>query len=199
MNCITRLFKEDIHKDVKIDTTKTTSSSVTFKHALEIVFEYEGIYSNDRHDSGGKTKFGIIEKEARRNGYEGKMIDMPKSLAEKIYKVKYWDALNLDNVSAHSPEIAIECFECGVNMGIGISGRFLQRSLNALNRWSVIKDLKVDGKVGLLTVSKLGSYIGDYSRILKMQNSLQGARYIKLSENNNKLRKFMRGWFKRVY
>lgn len=197
MKCIKKFFRKEIYEDVAVDTTIETTITNSFKTALDVVFEYEGIYSNDRYDSGGKTKFGIIEKEARRNGYHGKMKDMPKSFAEKIYKAKYWDALNLENIASIDYKVAVECFECGVNMGIRTSGKFLQRSLNAINDG---KDLDIDGKLGSRTISKMQRLSQPrLESLVKMQNSLQGARYIALSENNSKLRKFMRGWFKRVY
>ena len=61
-----------------------------FDKAFEYILLVEGGYSNDKHDKGGKTTYGIIESEARKYGYKGEMKKMPKEIAEDIYKKKYW-------------------------------------------------------------------------------------------------------------
>src|SRR6056297_511042 len=48
-----------------------------FNHIVDL----EGAYSNHSADTGGKTKFGITEATARRNGYEGDMRELPKDKA----------------------------------------------------------------------------------------------------------------------
>jgi len=59
------------------------------KDRFDKIFDYllkvEGGYSNDKYDIGGKTKYGIIEVEARKYGYKGHMRDMPLSIARDIY------------------------------------------------------------------------------------------------------------------
>lgn len=163
----------------------------------------EGGYSNDENDSGGETMYGITVKEARANGYTGPMRDMPRSLAETIYAVKYWDALRLDDIQALSGPIAAELADTGVNCGVGTAAIFLQRSLNALNKQGTLyPDLKVDGGIGPATIAALTAYLkarahdGGETVLLRALNSLQGARYIELAERREKDEDFVFGWLK---
>lgn len=176
--------------------------NTVFKKALKKTLEFEGVYSDHKYDSGGKTKFGIIEKEARRHGYKGSMKEMPLSFAEKIYKSDYWDKLKLDQVAEKYPDIAIELFDTAVNMGVGTSAKFLQKALNLMNRngksWS---DISVDGVIGNATMRALTNIISelDKNTLLKLLNALQGARYIAIMEKRESQEVFCRGWLKRIF
>ena len=64
---------------------------MSFHRALTAVLDLEGDYSDDARDPGGRTRYGITEAVAREQGYQGDMQDLPKSLAESIYKTHYWD------------------------------------------------------------------------------------------------------------
>jgi lysozyme family protein len=80
----------------------------------------------------------------------GTMRDMPLTEARRIYKVAFWDFMELDAIGALSPKVAAELFECGVNNGPAIAGMFLQRALNKLNNGGKFyPDLKdTDGVIG---------------------------------------------------
>ncbi|MFP3339580.1 glycosyl hydrolase 108 family protein, partial [Micrococcus sp. SIMBA_131] len=84
-------------------------------------------------DKGGPTMYGITEKVARLHNFGGKMQHMPKTLAVAIYKDQYWSGPNFDRVATLNQHLAEEMLDTGVNMGIGVAGKFLQRALNALN------------------------------------------------------------------
>lgn len=171
----------------------------TLHKALSIVFEHEGFYADNPNDPGGETAWGITKKVARSFGYNKPMILMPKELAEQIYREKYWDAMKLQEVTNICPEVAIECLECGVNMGCSIAIRFLQQALNSLNKGKG-RNLTADGKIGNNTFKALRALPPkDHLLLVKMQNVLQGARYIQITQNNRKLKTFVRGWFKRVF
>lgn len=170
----------------------------TFHKALKVIFEHEGFYSDDPDDRGGETIWGITKRVARSYGYKKQMILMPREIAEQIYRERYWDAMDLESVTNINPEIAIEMMECGVNMGCSIAISFLQKSLNALNRGKG-RNLATDGVIGKNTLKVLrGLPDKDFSTVVKMQNALQGSRYITLAQRNKSLKKFVRGWFKRV-
>lgn len=62
--------------------------------------DIEGDYSDHPNDPGGKTRYGITEKVARRHGYFGPMRDLPKQLAADIAKSEYWDAMRCDELPA---------------------------------------------------------------------------------------------------
>ena len=170
---------------------------------IDKIIEVEGGYVNDPKDSGGETNFGITKKVAREYGYKGEMIDLPRSVAFKIYKKLYWDSMRLDEVQRIAGEhVAKELADTGVNMGVGRAGKYLQRSLNVLNNSEKsYKDLKVDGIVGNKTLSALKVFMERRGRdgalvLYTMLNSLQGAFYITLAERREKDEKFIYGWFK---
>lgn len=173
---------------------------MSFDAAFQRVVGVEGDFSDDPADSGGATRFGITEEVARANGYTGPMKSLPFSTAKAIYRSQYWDALRLESVSLVAPEIAEELFDTAVNCGIGVAGRFLQRSLNVLNAGGTkFADLNVDGVVGPVTVARLKSYLDWRKRegetvMLTALNSLQGERYIALAEARPKDERFVYGW-----
>lgn len=167
---------------------------------IEALLQREGGYVNDPNDLGGETNWGITLEVARNYGYLGAMSAMPRSVATSIYREIYWYAPKFDQVFDISSRVAEELFDTGVNMGVGIAGQFLQRSLNALNdQGKHYADLVVDGQIGPGTLKALRSYfkIRPYhgeSVLLKALNCLQGARYIELCEKREKNEAFLFGW-----
>jgi lysozyme family protein len=172
-----------------------------FERALKHTLGIEGDYVNDPRDSGGATRYGITEAKARAWGYTGPMSQLPLDLAKRIYRADFWDIIRLDQVAALSPALALEMFDTGVNCGIGIPVRFLQQSLNALNREGVdYPDLAVDGVIGQNTLAALGIFLRrrgeNGSRVIvEMLNCLQGHYYIDLVERRPKDEAFIFGWF----
>ena len=104
-----------------------------FEKFFDDLLVAEGGYSNNPNDSGGKTRFGITEKVARANGYEGHMKELPVALAKEIYKAKYWDVLLLDDIRDDCPTLCLKLADIGVNLGIKQAAFFLQRLLNVMN------------------------------------------------------------------
>jgi lysozyme family protein len=171
-----------------------------FDSAFEKVVAVEGDYSNNATDHGGATKYGITERVARANGYDGQMQELPYSTAKAIYKRQYWDVLRLDDIAKLSFLIACELFDTSVNMGVGTAGTFLQRALNVLNRRGKdYADLKVDGVVGPVSVDDLRAFLmkrGAQGEVVMLRalNCLQGARYIEIAERDETQEDFEFGW-----
>lgn len=170
------------------------------KQIIDEIIAREGGYSNDPSDSGGETMFGITIDVARANGYNGKMRDMPRSVAFNIYAAEYWDKLNLDQIEARSATIAEELADTAVNLGPGQAAEFLQRSLNALNNGGTLyPDMKVDRSIGPTTLKAFDAFLKNRAPngatiMLRALNSLQGAFYISLAERRQKDEKFLAGW-----
>ena len=165
------------------------------------IIRVEGGYVNDPNDSGGETNFGITERVARENGYDGPMVELPYQFAFEIYQKKYWDVLRLDDVENISVSLAAELADTSINMGASRAATFLQRSLNVLNRQGVdYPDVEVDGRVGDATIGALRAF---YRRrgtkgivvLQNMLNSLQGAFYVVLAETRVKDEDYVYGWF----
>lgn len=171
------------------------------KRIINGIIKVEGGYSNDLVDSGGETNYGITVAVARAYGYRGAMKDLPVEIAFEIYSREYWDVLRLSEIEKLSPKIAEEMADTGVNMGVARAAEFLQRSLNVLNDGQkYYPDIRVDAKVGPLTVATLKKYLdkrGTHGEIVmhRMLNSLQGAYYVTLAERRQKDERFVFGWF----
>lgn len=173
----------------------------TFTVALVKTLKYEGVYSDDSNDHGGKTKWGITEIVARNYGYQGKMSNLSLGFASEIYRKNYWNKNNLDQIAKYNVDIAIKLFDIGVNMGVGTAGLFLQRSINSLSRnQSLFSHLRTDGIIGSQTINIIKKLhtINNKEVILKMINTFQAMKYIEICEGNTTQEKFIRGWFNRV-
>jgi lysozyme family protein len=171
-----------------------------FNTAYDTVLGKEAGYSNDPRDSGGATKYGITEAVARAFGFFLPMNMLTLEKAKAIYRAKYWDALQLDEVARLAPVVAGELFDTAVNLGTGQAGTFLQRALNVLNKEaSWYPDVLADGRIGPMTLAALREYMGrraDEGQIVLMRalNALQGAFYVELAERRGKDEAFVYGW-----
>ena len=113
-----------------------------FNKAFDKTSMHEGGYVYDPDDAGGETYRGISRKyNPQWIGWE--TIDKTRPnipnneldpLVRQFYKVGYWDINKLDNFPQ---SVANEMFDTGVNMGTGRAAKFLQKSLNYLNKLSL--------------------------------------------------------------
>lgn len=171
------------------------------KEIIGKIIQVEGGYVDDPDDSGGETNFGITVEVARENGYAGPMIDMDLGVAVSIYEALYWDKLELDVIHHQAPAIAEELMDTGVNMGTARAAKFLQRSLNVLNKKGAsYPDITVDGGIGQQTIQCFNSCLDirgprGATVLLRMLNALQGAFYVELAERRERDEKFIFGWF----
>jgi len=171
---------------------------------IDELIEREGgsKYTNDPNDSGGPTRWGVTEFVYRANGYFGPVENAPREVAVGIYEKRYWFDLNLHQIDALSPAIAEELLDTGVNMGTSWPGRFLQSALNAFNQGGKLwPDMKVDGRIGPLTLAALRAYLAHRGAtvgrtvMLRALNAQQGARYLLITEADQKNEDYTFGWF----
>jgi len=162
-----------------------------FKDTISYTLKNEGKYSNHSADRGGETKFGITKRVAQDFGYSADMQDLTIEMAKEIYRFNYWNPLKLDGIN--SQEVANELFDTGVNMGVRIAGKFLQKSINLLSN----AKLKVDGKIGPKTLSYLKK-ISNEKILLKCLNGLQFERYKRIIFLHPSQKVFFKGWLKRI-
>ncbi len=91
-----------------------------YNDCLTRLLKDEGGYSNTPGDDGGPTNFGITlvdyQKYINKNGTAENVKHMSVDQAKAIYKSKYWDALNCDNLSGG---VDYTVFDYGVNSGLG--------------------------------------------------------------------------------
>jgi lysozyme family protein len=157
-----------------------------FDNAFHRLMIYEGGYSNDPDDHGGETKYGISKTQYP----DVDIRNLTIAQAKGIYRLDYWDKLNLDSVS--DMMIAGEIFEQAVNFGPATAVKNLQDALNFLGA-----QLYIDGKLGPLTLAALNNYI-DQRALQKALNGVQFEYYRKIVAMNPGQKKFARGWLRRV-
>jgi lysozyme family protein len=165
----------------------------------------EAGYSNHPSDAGGETMYGITARVARAHGYTGPMLDLPYPLALTIAKTEFWDTLRLDEIHALSPAIAGKLFDINLNMWYGAAAKFLQRSLNALNRQGKdYPDLVVDGRIGTKSVDAIKALLrvrgpAGKAVLYASLEAMQIADWHRQTEDNVLKEDFYFGWvWKRV-
>jgi lysozyme family protein len=113
----------------------------SYATSLDRLLKDEGGYTDHPSDPGGPTNFGITLADARRywkgNATAADVRAMPQSVARKIYRERYWNALRCDELPAG---VDYAVFDYGVNSGVGRAGKVLRRVLNLSDRTSVVSD-----------------------------------------------------------
>ena len=160
-----------------------------FEKIFDYLLKVEGGYSDDKNDKGGKTKYGIIEEEARDFGYKGNMQDLTKDFAKNIYLKKYYLGNKLDKVV--NDKVALSICDWAVNSGRN-GTKNVQVALNQING----SDLVVDGIIGNKTLEALNSV--DSEKFLEVYHNLQRIYYKKKVEADNTQKRFFDGWINRV-
>lgn len=153
-----------------------------FKIALKRVLKHEGGYVNDPKDKGGETNYGITIGTARQFGYTGSMRNIPMSVVENIYKARFWDALNCDELAEkYGFAFAFQLFDAGVNHGVGNAKRMLQRAVGVVD----------DGLIGKVTRQAIDD---NAEHLTDLFNAERIHFYTKISSFNH----FGRGWMRRM-
>ena len=159
-----------------------------FQKIFDYLLKVEGGYSNDKHDKGGETTWGIIESEARKHGYKGDMRDFPKEMAKDIYKKDYYLKNRLNEVK--DDRVALSICDFIVNSGTW-GAKKAQYTLNLLGF-----NLTVDGKIGNKTIEALNKVNPD--EFLKVYHELQRKFYRSIVAARPTQKAFLKGWLNRV-
>lgn len=106
-----------------------------FNQAADRVLKLEGGMTTD---TGGRTIYGISEKanpDAWENG--------PPTLdeARQIYKSRYWDAINADNLPG---SMRLEAFDAAVNQGVGWTKQALAQADNDPEKFMQLREQKYE-------------------------------------------------------
>ena len=177
----------------------------------------EGGYTNDPDDAGGETYKGIsrvynpswsgwftIDCMKNTLAFPDNLDDVTPETerlnanVKEFYKMSYFDPYRGDDMPYG---LALEMFDTAVNMGVGRVVKYLQISLNVLNRnESLYPDQVEDGMYGNNSHSCLQTYLehDTVELIVKVINILQGNHYIEYMKKSPSQEKYARGWFKRV-
>lgn len=152
---------------------------MNFATAFEKLLKHEGGFSDHPADPGGKTRYGVTEAVAREVGYRGNMRELPLDLAQRIYKERYWDAVQAENLPA---DLRYIVFDAAVNSGIIQAAKWLQRACGA----------KDDGIIGPQTIRAANSLSTDG---IKRKMLAQRLRFMATLAN---WPAFSRGWANRI-
>ena len=159
-----------------------------FQKIFAYLLKVEGGYSNDKYDSGGKTKYGIIEIEARKYGYKGDMRDLDIPFARSIYDKKYYRGNRLNEIN--DDRISLSICDWIVNSG-SWGAKKAQYALNLLGN-----NLTIDGKIGNKTIEALNNVNSD--KFLEVYHDLQRKFYRSIVAAKPTQRVFLKGWLNRV-
>lgn len=163
-------------------------SDKRFDKEYERVLGLEGNYSNDPDDPGGETKYGISKKAHPELDIKNLTLDD----AKKIYYLEYWAKINLGAVANDS--IAGEMFDTGVNCGVSEAVVIAQKAINFLGG-----SVDVDGKMGPMTLNAINTWgTKDPEAFFKVLNGFQFIHYVEIIEKKSVLKKYARGWMKRI-
>lgn len=104
----------------------------SYDFAIRQVLLHEGGYTNEASDPGGPTNWGITIYDARAywkpEATAADVRAMPLDVAKTIYKEKYWDAVEGDDLPAGVDYVV---FDYGVNSGVSRAAKVLQRAVGA--------------------------------------------------------------------
>jgi len=156
----------------------------------------EGLLSNDPDDAGGATIFGISKVFWRKDYKIVKALwDAGKYMEALEYAVDFYYRNFYTTYLERIPiDTAYRTFDFGINAGLKKSVKFLQRTVNQINKIEKSYGAKiyVDGVFGMQTVNAIN----------KVPSSLLLYNYKKRLEEYYRTRKkfwkFGKGWLKRL-
>ncbi len=152
---------------------------MNFDVAFHRLLGHEGGYSDHPDDPGGATMWGVTERVARAQGYQGAMRDLPIDTAKAIYRALYWDAIRADDLP---PALRYAVFDAAVNSGTQQSVRWLQAAVGA----------DVDGMVGPQTMMMARAAAPDFA--LRRMLGLR----LRFMAGLGNWPSFSRGWARRI-
>lgn len=183
-----------------------------FDKAYKRLLKYEGVYSNHPKDKGGETFKGISRTyfpswsgwhivDYFKDKYPNTFIERLNTheninyLVKSHYKKIFWNSFSCDSIN--DQKVANELFESSINIGVTRTTKFLQKSLNLLNRdQSLYEDIAEDGLFGKNTKKAMDACLSnrkDRRYLFNLLNIFQGCRYVDIGNET-----FIRGWINRI-
>jgi len=157
----------------------------SFAHVLGV----EGDYSNNPFDSGGPTKYGITQDTLSsyrgKPCYEADVKNLSLNEAKMIYRARYWNTLNLDDINNN--DLATVIFEQAVNRGAVTAAKQIQN----------LCGVKEDGMIGPKSIESINLKppLGlAFKFICASQES-----YCRIVQKNPTQAVFITGWIKRTH
>ena len=152
---------------------------MNFERAFEKLLGHEGDFVDHPKDPGGATRYGITQRVARANGYEGDMRNFPLSEAKRIARKDYWDAVRADEMP---DAVRFDLFDAAYNSHPTQATKWLQRAAGAVD----------DGIIGPKTL--LAVRMADPHRLAARFNSHR----LRFLTDLKTWPTFGRGWARRI-
>jgi lysozyme family protein len=170
-----------------------------FEQVLTFSLRWEGGFSEDPADRGGRTMKGVTEGVFHAwladQGLPLRPVrDITDAEVHAIYRTNYW----LSARCADIPPPADLCqFDAAVNHGPGGAARLLQRAINrCFQDMNVQTQLKEDGSVGPVTLREVKRI--DADRLAAAYLAERRALYQRIVEKKPDQQHFLKGWLNRV-
>jgi lysozyme family protein len=136
-------------------------------------------YTNDPHDRGGETKYGV----AKSANPDINIAALDWDGAKDIYYNRYWLKAKCDEMP---PRVAVLHFDSAVNHGVGRAAKFLQASVGAL----------ADGTIGPATIQLANKQdeIVTCNTICNFREQF----YKTIAERDPTQARYLNGWLRRI-
>jgi lysozyme family protein len=176
--------------------------SKQFDMAFDRTLKFEGGYSDDPDDRGGKTKYGITETTWREFGGQIPVSMITLNEAKLVYEKLFWERGGVDRLAAGGvpQDLLNEMFDSCVNHGVKRGVKMLQEAYNLVRVDGPA--LKSDGVLGDVTFGAVCGFCGvgrHYcDALLAAIRCSRGKLYASLSQGDELQRKFIRGWMRRL-
>lgn len=166
-----------------------------FENVIKDLLEAEGGYVDNPNDTGGATNWGItigaLSDWRGRKVTKAEVKALTIEEAKAIYKKKYWDIINLDQVN--NLLLADLVFDQSVNRGPVTAAKNLQESYNNISS----SKLTVDGKIGPKTIEAVNN--ADQVKLCVVFFKDAQLDYATIVARNTSQAVFIRGWINRTH
>lgn len=158
-----------------------------FDEAIRTTLAHEGggRHTNDPHDRGGETKYGI----SRRAYPNLDIANLSEQQARDIYRRDYWERVGGDRI--HSQAVASLLLDAAVNMGVRTASRLAQVALAVT---------PADGIIGTATLTAINARCqGDGEGLFVARYTiLRIARHADICNRDRGQARFLLGWVNRA-
>lgn len=146
-----------------------------FDRAVALILELEGGYSNDPHDLGGETAFGISKRAYPDLNIASLTVDDAKA----IYRRDYWERTRCGEMPWG---FAVTAFDAAVNQGPWAAASLLQLAVR----------VECDGKIGPKTLAAVNQAGPDELHDYLARRCVRYAQHARFEF-------YGRGWFRRIF
>lgn len=165
--------------------------SGSFEKCLNFVLRQEGGYSNDPHDKGGETNYGLSKRFLNAHGIDKKVSELTMQDVRTIYYTYIWLPSQAEKFNDATVQLFV--FDCSVNHGISAAAGLLQQAVNYLT------PIAVDSIIGKQTIKATNDLINSTSfpLLLELMKLVRGGYYLHIVDRDSTQKRFLKGWLKR--